>query len=288
MIFGLITNPNRQPVSGPLAHIVSWMEKNDHQLLVSSDVTGSLQPSKQILVAHDEVDVVDRADLMISLGGDGTMLWTARLVKDRNIPILGINSGRLGFMASVPGTGIDATLDRVVRKDYKIDYRFMIEAEDDTGHLYYALNEILFTKKESAAMVRVIAYQNEELINKYWSDGLLVSTPTGSTAYNLSAGGPIVKADTEVFILTALNPHTLTTRPIVLSSRQPLRLEIPHQDNEVLFSVDGFDQKIPLYPFHLDIRQSNYYIQLIRLPDHSYFETLRQKLMWGRDQRDIP
>jgi NAD+ kinase len=286
MNFGIIANPGKTSLSEPLERICHWIESAGYVAIVSPEVRAVCPPSTAIRVVKDEMDVVERADVMLSIGGDGTMLWTARLVQDRGIPILAINSGRLGFMANVPSSGVEEALQRVATGAYEIDRRFMIEAEDGTGHIYHALNEILFTKKETAAMVRVVAWQGEELINRYWSDGLLVSTPTGSTAYNLSAGGPIVKPDTEVFILTALNPHTLTTRPIVLSSHQPLRLEVPKQDNEVLFSVDGFDQKIPLYPFYLDIRQSAFYIQLVRLPQHHFFETLRNKLMWGIDYRD--
>lgn len=286
MIFGIIANPQKNSVLGPLNEICSWISGNSHQALLSPEIFEIAPKMNGIRHVSGEIEVVEAADVVISLGGDGTMLWTARLVEDRNIPILAINSGRLGFMANVPSADIASTLERVSLGHFAIEHRFMIEAEDGTGHRYLALNEILFTKKETAAMVRVVARQGDDLINRYWSDGLLVSTPTGSTAYNLSAGGPIVKPDTEVFILTALNPHTLTTRPIVLSSRQPLRLEVPKQDNEVLFSVDGFDQKIPVYPFYLDIRQSSFYIHLIRLPHHNFFETLRNKLMWGIDYRD--
>jgi NAD+ kinase len=285
MIFGIIANPGRASLQEPLQTICYWIHQHGHTAVVSPEVNAHCPRLQSVQVAPDETEVVEAAEVMLSLGGDGTMLWTARLVKDRRTPILAINSGRLGFMANVPAADLADALELVAKRAFDVDRRFMIEAEDSTGHLYWSLNEILFTKKETASMVRVDAWQGEELINRYWSDGLLVSTPTGSTAYNLSAGGPIVKPDTEVFILTALNPHTLTTRPIVLSSHQPLRLEVPKQDNEVLFSVDGFDQKIPLYPFYLDIRQSSFYIHLIRLPHHRFFETLRQKLMWGIDSR---
>ena len=156
------------------------------------------------------------------------------------------------------------------------------QAIDQEGNVYYALNECLFTCRDSSSMINIDAEYDGDLINTYWSDGLIVASPTGSTAYNLSAGGPIVMPGSGVLVVTPVNPHTLTTRPLVLSSNKELRISIPDSDPSVIFSCDGVVQPVSEYPFSIRIKKSTSRIPLVHLADHSYFDTLRKKLMGTR------
>ncbi len=189
-------------------------------------------------------------------------------------------------MAYTQKENINQALDYLKGGTYRIDKRYMLEAEDNEGNIYHALNEFLFAKKDSTSMVNVSAEYNEMFINNYWADGLIVASPTGSTAYNLSSSGPIVMPNSDVMVLTPINPHTLTTRPLVLPSDKSLKISVEEQEHEVLFSYDGQIKEIQSYPFQVYIRRSNFTIDLIELPNQSYFDTLRHKLMWGVDSRE--
>jgi NAD+ kinase len=291
MTFAIIANPEKYSVKEAFKSILDWTDANQIHLYVDKAMIAMLDNG--VADAHDylhttdsETEAIDQADVVIALGGDGTMLYTARLTKNTQKPILGVNSGRLGFMANTQQADISKALDAVLEGNYRLDRRHMLEARDQNDRTYHALNEFLFSKKDSTSMVTVNAEYDEMPINKYWADGLIIATPTGSTAYNLSSGGPIVMPDTEVMVVTPINPHTLTTRPLVLPSNRPLKITIEEQQHEVLFSYDGKIYEIQTYPFEVEIRRSNFTVDLIELPHQNYFETLRNKLMWGLDFRE--
>lgn len=287
--FGVIANPEKFAVSKAIVKVAEWCLKSGQKLVYSPKLSPLFKTKNEATeLVGSEQEVLEQANIVISIGGDGTLLWTAQLMasSDKNKPILGINSGRLGFMANTPFDEIELNLDGILRNNFKLDRRFFLEAENPRFGKRYALNEFLFAKKDSSAMITVTAIYNGNLINKYWADGLLVATPTGSTAYNLSSGGPIVMPSTQVIIVTPINPHTLTTRPIVLPAVGKLEISIEKQQNEGLFSFDGENITIDTYPFTVQIKQSNLFIELIEMPDYSYFSTLRNKLMWGRDSRE--
>ncbi|MEL7833642.1 NAD(+)/NADH kinase [Fodinibius sp. Rm-B-1B1-1] len=287
MTFAVIANPTKYSVKKPFIELLTWSDENDVQVFFCSDLqelySGEEHPSAVIVA--DEETAIDKADIIIALGGDGTMLYTARLMKSIPKPILGVNSGRLGFMANTQKENIHEALDDVLQDNYRIEKRYLLEAKDNQENLYHALNEFLFSKRDSTSMVNVGAEYNGMFINNYWADGLIVASPTGSTAYNLSSGGPIVMPNTNVMVVTPINPHTLTTRPLVLPSDKYLKVTIKKQDHDVLFSYDGQIKEIETYPFEVNIKRSNFTIDLIELPNQSYFDTLRNKLMWGMDSR---
>ncbi len=287
MNFAVIANPQKYSVKEPFIELLNWSDNHGVKVAFSSELQelyqGEDHPSA--IVMDDEEQAIDKADTVIVLGGDGTMLYAARLMKNIQKPILGVNSGRLGFMAYTQKENLSQALEYVLEGNYRIDERYLLEAEDHSGNIYHALNEFLFAKKDSTSMVKVHAEYDEMFINDYWSDGLIVASPTGSTAYNLSSSGPIVMPNTDVMVLTPINPHTLTTRPLVLASNKSLSIRVEKQEHEVLFSFDGQIKEIESYPFEVDIKRSNFTIGLIELPNQSYFETLRQKLMWGMDSR---
>ncbi len=268
--------------------VLEWADSNGEQIFFSDILhnlygNGEKHPSAQVV--DTEKEAIDEADIVVAIGGDGTMLYTARLMKNISKPILGVNSGRLGFMAYTQKENFQTALECLKTGNYRLDKRYMLEAEDSSGNIYHALNEFLFSKKDSTSMITVEAEYDDMLINKYWADGLIVASPTGSTAYNLSANGPIVMPNTDVMVLNPINPHTLTTRPLVLPSDKSLKIILREQEHEVLFSYDGKIHEVQSYPFEVEISRSNFTIDLIELPDQSYFETLRNKLMWGMDFR---
>ncbi|NGP89220.1 NAD(+)/NADH kinase [Fodinibius halophilus] len=289
MKFAIIANPNKYSVKEPFINLLNWADEHEEVNVIFCTELQELYNGEEhpsAVVVENEQQAIDQADIIIAIGGDGTMLYTARLMKNIPKPILGVNSGRLGFMAYTQKEQLTKALGNLLDGKYRIDKRYLLEAEDQDGTIYHALNEFLFSKKDSTSMVKVHAEYDDMFINDYWADGLIVASPTGSTAYNLSSSGPIVMPNTDVMVLNPINPHTLTTRPLVLPSNKSLKVQVNEQDHEVLFSYDGHIKEIESYPFEVAIRRSNFTIDLIELPDQSYFDTLRHKLMWGMDSRN--
>lgn len=287
MKFSIIANPKKYSVKEPFLEALDWADRNGDEVFFSKrlndlyDGTGHTSAQR----VDSEMDAIQYGDVIITMGGDGTMLYTARLMKEIKKPILGVNSGRLGFMANTQKEDLRKALESIKKEDFHIDKRYLLKAEDREGKVYHALNEFHFSKKDSTSMITIEAEYDDMFINSYWADGLIVASPTGSTAYNLSSGGPIVMPRTNVMVLTPINPHTLTTRPLVLPSDKSLKMTVEKQEHDVLFSFDSQNFEIQDYPFEVAIRRSDYSIGLIELPGQSYFETLRNKLMWGMDSR---
>ena len=288
MKLSVIANPDKYDVNKPLQNLLKWTEKHSTEVYCSEKLSAqlSLDEFTYLHTVADDERAIDASDIIVALGGDGTMLYTARVSKNTRKPILGINSGRLGFMANTQQSRLDDALQCLKKGNYRLDKRYMMEACTNNGTTHHALNEFLFSKKDSASMVLIEAHYNDELVNRYWADGLIAASPTGSTAYNLSSFGPIVMPETNVLVLTPINPHTLTTRPLILPSDKPLKMRVQKQRNEVLFSYDGLVEEINDYPFHVEIQRSNFTVELIEIPGQSYFDTLRSKLMWGKDFRE--
>lgn len=287
MKFCISANPDKYSVQTPLEHVVRWCNTNGHQLFIASSLKThfpKMESLNNVCIVKSEYEAVLESEIVIAIGGDGTLLHTAHLIKKTDRPVLGINTGKLGFMANIQPDDIDHTLSQIVEQNYKIDKRQLLRADSSNGNTYYALNEFLFTKKDTSSMITLRADYNGEFINNYWADGLLVSTPTGSTAYNLSAGGPIVMSNTPVMLLTPINPHTLTTRPLVLPDHNTLTIKSAESGKHTLFAYDGIIQPSET-EFEVNIIKSDYAVRLIQLPEQNYFETLRNKLMWGLDRR---
>lgn len=287
MKFGIIANPTKYEVKEVLAHAVKWANNHGVPVYISREVLEETGTGAAAVIHKTESDeeLVEQADVILVMGGDGTILYTARIAKETGKPILGINSGRLGFMANTQNEELERALECVINNNYTLDKRAFLKATDVNGNVFHALNEFLFTRHDSTAMINVTARYNNSLINTYWSDGLIVASPTGSTAYSLSSGGPIVAPGTEVFVVTPINPHTLTTRPLVLNSNSPLTVSVEEQSAGVIFSNDGQNHEIEHFPFEVEIIRSNLTFNLVHLPGQDYFETLRNKLMWGMDSR---
>lgn len=234
-------------------------------------------------------EIKDNIDIMLSLGGDGTMLSAVSLIKDSGIPIAGINFGRLGFLASINKNDFENAIDDILNQRFTIQKRVLLSVESEQINLFqgnhYALNDITVFRYDSSAMITVNARINGELLNSYWADGLIIATPTGSTAYSLSCGGPIIMPESGNFVITPISPHNLNVRPIVISNQFTLELEIESRSNQYILSCDSKNESIDT-SVKLTIKQAPFTINLIRLPHESFFSTLREKLLWGIDVRN--
>ncbi|MDI6402145.1 NAD(+)/NADH kinase [Balneolaceae bacterium ANBcel3] len=231
-------------------------------------------------------EALGTTQIAVAIGGDGTILKAASLLREIKIPLLCINSGKLGFLANIQRQHMKAALEDLMAEKYTLDRRYFLKAIVSDEITHFALNEFVFSRSGTVSMITLCAEYNGDFINKYWADGIIVSSPTGSTAYNLSTGGPIVAPETEVIVLTPISPHTLTTRPLVLPSSNFLTIKVDPADQKVVFSVDGSNHKLPSSNPVVRIKQSKDYIDLIKVPDQTYFDTLRNKLMWGADIRE--
>lgn len=227
-------------------------------------------------------------DFFISMGGDGTLLESVTYIGKSEIPILGINLGRMGFLATISHDEIEQALDHVLRKDYSLDARTIISLHTDQklfDGMNFALNDFTVMKKDTSSMINIHVFVDGELLNSYWSDGVIVSTPTGSTGYSLSCGGPLVYPKSESFIITPVSPHNLTARPIVISDSSEVSFHIEGRSKKFLISLDSRFESID-GSVNLRLKKAKFKAKLIQLPGHHYFRTLRQKLNWGLDIRN--
>ncbi|MBA3682045.1 MAG: NAD kinase [Bacteroidetes bacterium] len=231
--------------------------------------------------------LISKAFYLICLGGDGTMLETLSLVKNSGIPVLGVNTGRLGFLASVNKDDLDKALQQLLKEEFTLDKRELIEINGCAncfGDVNYALNEFTIHKKDSSAMIHIDTYIDGVFLNSYFADGLIVSTPTGSTAYSLSCGGPIMMPDSDNFIITPIAPHNLTVRPIVVSNNKKLSFKVSGRSDSFNIALDSRSAQIPAGP-EITIKKADFRINLINLEGQHFFTTLRNKMMWGIDRR---
>lgn len=239
-------------------------------------------------VFENSDDLPEDITYIFSIGGDGTMLKSFLVAQKRSIPLVGINSGRLGFLSDISREEIDQALNDIIAGNIIIDERTVLELEivhNDHSDFHYALNEITVTKLDSSSMININTYINDEYLNTYWADGLIISTPTGSTAYSLSVGGPILTPDSQNFVISPIAAHHLTVRPIVVPDHHSIALQVEGRGLHFLTSVDSQSEAL-YFSVLLNIRKASFNVKTIRLKDHSFFSTLRNKLMWGVDKRN--
>ncbi|MFN8115207.1 MAG: NAD kinase [Bacteroidia bacterium] len=231
-------------------------------------------------------ELIAKADYVISLGGDGTMLETLEYVRKSGIPVLGVNTGRLGFLATVFKEDFEKAIQLLINEKFTLDKRELIELDKTTcfNEVNYALNEFTIHKKESSAMINIDTYVDGIFLNSYFADGLIVSTPTGSTAYSLSCGGPIMVPDSDNFIITPIAPHNLNVRPIVISNNKTLSFKVSSRSDSFNVSLDSRSKTISNLS-ELIIKKADFKFHMINLEGQHFFETLRNKLLWGIDKR---
>jgi len=234
-------------------------------------------------------DALDSSiDCIISLGGDGTMLDTVTLVKDSGIPVLGVNYGRLGFLANIGKEELRSAIEALVERKYVLDKRSLIHLDANIpvfGDTPYALNEFSLHKKDSSPMIKIHTYLNGEFLNTYWADGLIVATPTGSTGYSLSSNGPVVFPENSSFVITPISPHNLNIRPIIVPDNTIVSFEVEGRTDGFLTSLDARREMVPK-EIQLAVRKETFGINLIRLHENNFLQTLRNKLSWGLDKRN--
>lgn len=237
---------------------------------------------------NSSADLDSSIDCVISLGGDGTLLDTVTLVKDSGIPVLGINYGRLGFLANIGREEINTAIEALAERKYVLDKRTLIHLDSDVplfGDVPYALNEFALYKSDVSPMIKIRTYLNGEFLNTYWADGLIVATPTGSTGYSLSCNGPVVFPDSASFVITPVSPHNLNIRPIVVPDNTIVSFEVEGRTENFICSLDSRRELVPK-EVQLAVRKESFGINLIRLNENNFLQTLRNKLSWGLDKRN--
>ena len=255
----------------------------------SLKVYTSLVNKLNISFFADQDLVKNKIDLLISFGGDGTLLDTVTMINDSNIPVLGINAGRLGFLANITQEDIILAVKALKNKDYKLDQRSLVQVKNKSlisnESSNFALNEINIRKKSSSSMLKIDAFLDNEFLNSYWADGLIVSTPTGSTAYSLSCGGPIITPGSNNFVITPVSPHNLNLRPMVVGDNVVIRLRAESRESHFLLNMDSRSMSLKNNE-EIFISKADFSIKLIELPDHNFLKTIRNKLFWGKDSRN--
>lgn len=233
-------------------------------------------------------DLTDEVEFIISLGGDGTLLDTVTLVRDKNISIMGINFGRLGFLASIGQDEVKTAVKAIANRTYIVDKRTLIHLDADLplfGNVPYALNEFALHKRDTASMIKIHTYLNGEFLNTYWADGLIMATPTGSTGYSLSCGGPIVFPESGSFVITPVAPHNLNVRPLIVPDDNIISFEVESRSENIICSLDS-RREIVGKNVSLAVKKESFSISLLRLSENSFLQTLHNKLTWGLDKRN--
>ena len=287
--FALFGNVYQQHKSAAIKQLLACLQRHDARILVDEEYYDFLHCAE--LVDFEEVETFTgcdfEADFAISMGGDGTLLKTASRVRQKLIPILGVNIGRLGFLADVSAESIDETIEALYRGDYSVEDRSLIHVETNGEPIEgyeCALNDVAILKRDSASMISIRASINGEYLTTYQADGLIVSTPTGSTAYSLSNGGPIIVPRTGVILMTAVAPHSLNVRPIVLPDSAQIELTVRSRSHTFLVAIDGRSGKLP-EGTTLRLTRAPYTMKVVKRSSTRYFTTLREKMMWGADVR---
>lgn len=281
MKIALFGNWYKRQTLNEVAHILDFMEQRGISVMLSQELRDEMNLRDKYVPFHSETE--DNVDFALSVGGDGTFLYTASVIGDKNIPILGINCGRLGFLADVQTTEVDFILDQLIQNNYTIEQRNLLRVSaDNNAHieLPVALNEVAVMKQELSSMITIEATVNGELLNIYKADGLVISTPTGSTAYNLSVGGPLVTPQARAIIVSPIATHALNVRPIVIPDDWQIDLAIKSRSHNYLLSVDGRSLTMK-DDTHLHIEKANYTTKVVQIGSNSFLNSLRQKLNWG-------
>ncbi len=275
-----------------IQQLIEQLEDKNTELVVHAGFIQMLR-KRGILVRDTAVyntpeELPSDTNFMISIGGDGTLLSSVTFVGGKSIPILGINTGRLGFLATIQREDARKAVDALYTGNLKIEERTLIKVVSDDNvfnGINFGLNEFTILKRDSSSMIVVHSYLNGEYLNSYWADGLIVATPTGSTGYSLSCGGPLVMPQNQNFILTPVSPHNLNVRPMIVPDSSELSFQIESRSKKILISLDSRSKSVPS-TIKLKVKKEDFTVKLIELKSYKYLETLRTKLNWGLDLRN--
>ena len=270
-----------------LSKFISELDKRNVKSVIYSGTSEAMQFSKKFETFSNKEDLQKMGvNIFFTFGGDGTIVNSLLFIKDSEIPVVGVNTGRLGFLASFSKEDIFKELDDVLTGEVKISKRSVIEVVTPTGDFFpYALNDVTISRKETTSMITVDSYIDKEFLNVFWGDGLIVSTPTGSTAYSLSCGGPIISPNNENFVITPIAPHNLNVRPLVVNDKVVIDLNVKSRVPQYSLSLDSRLVHIDT-DVNITIRKADFQMHLIQPKNLSFYETIRQKLLWGQDKRN--
>ncbi|MCB0697729.1 MAG: NAD kinase [Chitinophagaceae bacterium] len=275
-----------------ILHVIELLERHNLKMVFHKEFYERIEPHLKLKetpgLFTSATDLPRNTDMLFSLGGDGTLLDTVAFVGASNIPLIGINLGRLGFLAAISEEEIEAAISSLVRGSYTVEQRTLIHL-DSSVPLFdgtpYALNEFTINRKDSSSMIKIHTYLNGEFLNTYWADGLIVATPTGSTGYSLSCGGPVVFPQTSSFVITPVASHNLNTRSIVVPDDTVISFEVEGRADQFLCTLDSRTQIIS-NQVQLAVKKENFTISLVRPDEHNFLKTIREKLYWGIDSRN--
>ena len=289
MKFAIFGNTYQEHKSAHVTNLLEILRRKNAGISISSEFYEFLKIHTKTDLGGLEIFEGNNfsADMALSIGGDGTFLKAASSVGDKGIPILGINTGRLGFLADISPDEMEDTFDEIYKGEFIAEPRRVLKLECNNHKLQinpFGLNEVAILKRDSSSMISIDAYINGELLNRYQADGLIIATPTGSTGYSLSVGGPIMVPQSGTFSITAVAPHTLNVRPIVIKDDWEVTLDVESRSHNFLVSVDGRSESCH-EGTRLTIRRADHYIKIVKRNGHSFFNTLREKMMWGADTR---
>ncbi len=289
-IYGRITGKELPPA---LQGLFDKLEKHGAELLIGKEyhkcLTEQFTINSKVKELDDFNQIRGAADFLLSIGGDGTILETISFVRNSGIPVVGINTGRLGFLAGVTVEQAgESVIENLAARKFSLDKRTLLRLDTDNnlfGDVNVAMNELTVQRKDSSAMMSIHAWVNGEFLNSYWADGLIISTPTGSTAYSLSCGGPLMIPDAKSFVITPLSPHNLNVRPLIVSDESEILLKVEGRSPQYLASLDARTKTFNESE-ELRIRKGDFKISLVRFDNQHFFDVIREKLMWGVDKRN--
>lgn len=290
-VFGRFYN---KTTSASVETLFNYLVKKDADAYIETEFYNLIRDESHNIKDFESFkifDVLNKSfDLLVSIGGDGTILRAITFVKDIDIPIIGINTGRLGFLATIQVDEIENAIQNIIDGNYKISERSLLSVETipknkDVKDLNFALNEIAVSRKNTTSMITVETYLDGEYLTSYWSDGLIVSTPTGSTGYSLSCGGPVITPGANSFVLTPIAPHNLSARPLVIPDSTEIQLKVDGREEQHLVSLDSRIATLDNGTI-IKIRKADFKIKMIDLLNESFLVTLRKKLLWGEDKRN--
>jgi len=290
-IFGQYYQNDTRPI---IRDIFLFFNNNNVELVIEEKFLKILYSEeilkKEYKTFNDYKCLDSSFDLLVSIGGDGTILRAATYVRDSGIPILGINAGRLGFLAKVQKENIEIFLQIVLEKKYTISERTLLSLEcspenEQINELNFAMNEVTVSRKDTTSMITIDTSLNGEHLNSYWADGLIISTPTGSTGYSLSCGGPVLTPEVKGLVITPIAPHNLNARPLVIPDDTEIKLKVSGREEQYLVSLDSRIATLNNNA-ELTIRKTPFKINMVEIPDETFLKTLRNKLLWGEDKRN--
>lgn len=281
---GIVANPKKPKVKKIIEQMILWAEKNKIDCYLSEELKDLVGKKEKLLPLSS---LPEESEVLISLGGDGTMLKTARTVGEKCNPILGINLGSLGFITETTTNDLEKTLNRLLKKEFQLEKRMVLKAKIDLMDQPYvfALNDVVLDKGGVARLIQMHLYDKDEFVCSYSADGLIISTPTGSTAYSLASGGPIINPKINAIIVAPICPHTLASRPIIFSEKGDLKIVVECGHRDALLTIDGQIAKTLKSGTSVLVSKAEHTVNLIKFPESSFYSVLRKKLHWGARPR---